>query len=290
MCIIIVKKHEGQTISTQQLKAALKNNPDGVGLMYYDQAGKLKIYKTDKPRIREILALTSELRSYAIHFRLATHGDITTENCHPFTFGGNSRALMHNGILPNAHRLSDNHRITDTQGYINEYLEPLIAKDKKTNIDWQAIGMHIKQYNKFVVAEKGHLVIVNEDSGISYKGNWYSNAGAFNAVELAEIYQRPEYTTSRLYSPGFADRRPTFKANEARKIKNVDKETSFYTSLAYTLEDWTNQDTEFFTDAELLDLVAQCMGYESAYDCLENNDYNDYSNLDGITDSQYYIY
>jgi glutamine amidotransferase len=35
------------------------------------------------------------------HSRLATHGDTTLDNCHPFTLGGDTRTVLaHNGVLP----------------------------------------------------------------------------------------------------------------------------------------------------------------------------------------------
>jgi glutamine amidotransferase len=45
---------------------------------------------------------TKYLDGYAIwHARLATHGSMTVENCHPFKVGGDERTyLAHNGILP----------------------------------------------------------------------------------------------------------------------------------------------------------------------------------------------
>lgn len=267
MCIIIVKSKKGQTIPTAHFKNALRSNPDGVGLMYY-QKGKLTIYRQLTPSLRDILALVSTLDEYAIHFRLATHGDINAANLHPFTFAKNAKALMHNGILPEATALSENHKITDTEGYIKKYLS------NQKVIDWDKVSAHIKSYNKFVVAEDRTLKIINKDAGVEYEGNWYSNAGAFTMAELDDIYERVDYRTTKLYSPGFYDKSRTNRKPNAIKI------TEFYTSLAQVLEEFTGLDTEFYSDEDLLNLVAHCLGHENALDCLGYDvDFDDvYSN------------
>lgn len=104
MCVIVTSE-QGQPIpDLMTLTAMTYTNPDGTGIAWYGSQG-LHVYHTIDPEHavawiinhRDMLTENPCL----IHFRLATHGQVSHENTHPFTYqldNGETGYIAHNGI------------------------------------------------------------------------------------------------------------------------------------------------------------------------------------------------
>lgn len=179
MCIIILNK-EG-VLPESQLKNASQRNPDGAGIMY---AVKGVLHHRKSLQNSEIISEYYRVRNafpeapIALHFRIATDGGVTTDNCHPYPVNPDMM-LMHNGILTN---YANRHTaMSDTRLFIADiltHITPLeIFKPHMAKLIEQAIGS-----SKFVIMHKnGEVIIVNEGVGVwsKDKRNWYSNQSAF---------------------------------------------------------------------------------------------------------------
>lgn len=99
MCIILV----GQVSEIRKvgLEDAWACNPDGGGIAYPDNRGKVKTIKglMTLDALRDALSTVSRSTKIALHLRLATHGSVSQANTHPFPIGRSGSVLMHNGIL-----------------------------------------------------------------------------------------------------------------------------------------------------------------------------------------------
>ena len=114
MCIAIIKNKNIELPSEDILRICFNNNPDGAGFVL-NRNGVNYIYKGyfTFDGFLKALKLVSPLKeeSLMIHFRVATHGKINIENCHPFPIDGyfknmlkpiyatNSDVMIHNGKL-----------------------------------------------------------------------------------------------------------------------------------------------------------------------------------------------
>jgi glutamine amidotransferase len=91
------------TPDMERFAVAAQNNPDGFGFAIL---GKDKIYKEHGMNFKQVaekfIDMRKTLQGPAIfHFRWATHGSETVDNCHPFSLGNDPMSVMgHNGILP----------------------------------------------------------------------------------------------------------------------------------------------------------------------------------------------
>lgn len=144
MCIIIAKNPGVNLPSKKVLKSCFNSNPDGAGIMY-NQGGKVNIAKgfMDFKSFWQFHQDRKFDRSTAIvyHFRIATAGGTSPENCHPFPISDNEEllkklsiegediALCHNGIIP----INTPKHLSDTQVFIKDILAgvkgELIAKN-----------------------------------------------------------------------------------------------------------------------------------------------------------------
>jgi len=179
MCLAIYKP-KNATLSKQHLKNGFKANDDGAGFVISD-GSKLMTYKgffdfdsfyhSFKPYNRAGV-------SALVHFRFATHGAISAENCHPFSISEDLSAI-HNGVL--AWRSTD--KESDTACFIADTMRPLgecgielFKHPAYRLLVEKAIGEH----NKIALLSAcGEVVLFNEHKGGAHwaYGVWWSNRG-----------------------------------------------------------------------------------------------------------------
>jgi predicted glutamine amidotransferase len=99
MCILIAKNKNVRKMTTDEIKNSSENNPDGFGMAWVER-GKIKSLHTFD--VKDIIKKNNELPDNApiiYHFRIATHGSVKLNNCHPFISHNKDVAFGHNGIL-----------------------------------------------------------------------------------------------------------------------------------------------------------------------------------------------
>ena len=190
MCVICVyEPTKTNLISRTELDAIVLTNPDGFGVMYYENT-ELKTGKQYNPNLaimqqiawdmlQSAEAIAMKNNSYlAIHARIATHGEVCDANCHPFEFA-NGHMLMHNGILSGYGSTT----LSDTEEYAREldYMEAKYPGILGDEIFQDMIGSAISS-NKFVIAtptrditKVAKFLIINEHLGKVDSNKWYSN-------------------------------------------------------------------------------------------------------------------
>lgn len=197
MCLL--HTHNADTKLTDVwIKDFYTTNPDGIGVMYSekDEAGvphlivKKFLPKTAADAV-QIYNENIKGRDCAVHWRMATHGDIDMVNCHPYEIVGYDQQdpifFMHNGVLSNGN-WKDKTK-SDTWWYAHDYLKPLLdpSVGGDPNLAFKApfkeiLGDSIGASNKFVLMDRfGNMAIINEDAGVHWNGMWLSNTYAWSA-------------------------------------------------------------------------------------------------------------
>jgi hypothetical protein len=131
--------------------------------------------KAGKRARRYLSWLVEKNEPYAVHWRMATHGEVTRNLCHPFRTQTGA-LVMHNGVITETARYSSKED-SDTSLFVRDYLfdAPHPAADGALAY-YRLIGTLIGRSNKLLVLHDETFHIVNEDSGVwSAEGIWYSN-------------------------------------------------------------------------------------------------------------------
>ena len=177
MCVIIYQP-SGKTLTKQAVQNCWNANRDGGGYMF-SVGGKVVIRKGFFGFAKFWRSYRSDYlgmgkgQDFVLHMRIATHGKIDAENCHPFRIDANT-AFCHNGIIRNIF-VPANSPLSDTALFGQQILQEL----PKTWLHNDAIVELVEKYlggNKIAVLDKkGDVWLFNENLGLWDGGIWYSN-------------------------------------------------------------------------------------------------------------------
>ena len=181
MCIAIYKP-AGAWAQKAYLRESFRANPHGAGYAFFKD-GKITVKKGFFTFEDFWKAYDEDISSAVpalIHFRIATIGAKTEDNCHPFVFDGG--VMMHNGPCLNREHCSGdkaNDR-SDSRQFAEDFLGEL-CKLGMTAMQFQSDPMkrligYFAGYEKIVTMfDTGEVVIYNEKQGHWAEGCWWSN-------------------------------------------------------------------------------------------------------------------
>ena len=206
MCIIIVA-NKNKKIPNEHIELANELNHDGFGISA-SVNNKLFVYKSISMNSDDIIKLYNSIRQVAIgdivlHFRLATHGDISDKLCHPF-YVNKDLVMFHNGIISDSVSGYNgyNKNESDTKAFANNVLKNFKKGFQNNETIMNMISKTVEEYNKLCFLDNtGKTTYTSSDKWIEYKGILYSNSGIFYEGEDYR-YINPatmEYTTEDYY-------------------------------------------------------------------------------------------
>jgi glutamine amidotransferase len=262
MCLAIYKPADTAPDWTAY-KNGFEDNPDGWGFAVVDNGELL-----DATGIGNFEEFRTNFEPFAhkqaiIHFRWATHGSKTVDNCHPFVHG--DLAMIHNGIV-NICTKSDESR-SDTYHFMDKVIIPMYERDRdfflQSDVKYTMELAH--SGSKFVLLRAdGQYAIWNEDDGVKEKdGHWYSNTG---------------YLTSRYYGSYWSRGSSTTTATKSRSIivpsgatlsdvkDEADEEKAKFIDLDWTKADWDRWADSVDSDSRLATLNDDDTAAEEATD------------------------
>ena len=182
MCILI--HHSATTAFNNEMLADFYSyNPDGFGVMYGD-GKKIHVTKSlgSAKEIADLYRDIAEGRECIIHYRMKTHGNVDTANCHPYRIT-DELWVAHNGILSASNPLRP--EMSDTWHLIEYIIKPIAETnpDLIFDPDWQKyLGALIGSSNKLGFAHAdGRFAIINRKSGVEFMDAWLSNTYAWSA-------------------------------------------------------------------------------------------------------------
>lgn len=197
MCIAILKP-KGMDISKEILQTCSEANPDGMGFAYID---KDRMYIKKFMEFDEFYKAFKKVKNKStmlIHFRIATHGKVELDNCHPF-FLNSRMALIHNGVISG---YGDKEKKSDTRDFIDRVIGNISWKQWKNPSFRELVGKSIG-YSKLAILDiTGDYYIINEDKGYWDNGIWYSNKSYEPKKKVTYItYPTTTTNTSKDYDP-----------------------------------------------------------------------------------------
>ena len=206
MCIIIVA-NKNKKIPNEHIKLANELNCDGFG-MSASVNNKLFVYKSISINSDDIIKLYNSIRQVTtgdivLHFRLATHGDISDKLCHPF-YVNKDLVMFHNGVIRdsvsgyNGHNKNE----SDTKAFVNNVLKNFKKGFQNNKTIMNMISTSVGEYNRLCFLDStGQTTYTSSDKWVEYNGILYSNPDIFYEGEDYR-YINPatmEYTTEDYY-------------------------------------------------------------------------------------------
>lgn len=170
MCIAILKPKD-KILSKDILKTCCENNPDGMGFAYIDgDTMYIKKYMKFNDFYKDYKEVETK-SNMLIHFRIATHGKVEIDNCHPFWLN-HRMALIHNGIISG---YGERNTKSDTRDFIDKVIGKISWKLMK-NPSYRELISKAIGYSKLAILDiTGDYWIINEKDGYWNDGVWFSN-------------------------------------------------------------------------------------------------------------------
>lgn len=198
MCIAIYLP-KGKILSKDTLLKCNDSNPDGFGFAFFDNDKRLNILKeVDETKIEKHIKRFMYFRNkfidkpFLVHFRIATHGKIIKECCHPFVVNKNL-VFCHNGILSNEFGATKDGNFSDTMLFNKNILQELDKKDLEYMLKGKNLVLkrllegYIGNGNKMIFLDKNdNYCILNERLGVWDNGIWYSNT-SYKRIKIQQI-------------------------------------------------------------------------------------------------------
>ena len=192
MCIAIAQPKGTRVLTIDELEKGWGTNPDGGGYAYIDEDNRIQaVYSMDKDafilQYLESYATYGASSPFMVHMRIATHGSVSLNNCHPFEVelsGEGDMYFMHNGIIDNMEKDIEGTDLTDTEG-LAKFVFPSMRDGWLDNPHMVDFIETFIDYSKLVFLTTSpnlskNLYILNDDNGVwSKDGIWYSNYSCF---------------------------------------------------------------------------------------------------------------
>lgn len=213
MCLIAYMP-ANKRLTLEECFTALKANADGYGIMYPDGRGGLNIIKNRRSCQKEFAADYASVPHdvpVAIHWRLATRGEVKNANTHPFlvvsgdeTSHGLDVAMMHNGTID----IESPELRSDSWAFANDLVRPLLLRDPDLlyeaafqDLLLARIGGYGESWgypNRLLFMDgSGTVVIINESTGWWLRGCWLSNNCSIGAKPRLSLYGGKTKTKSK---------------------------------------------------------------------------------------------
>lgn len=182
MCLLTFMP-KGETISYENARRGAISNPDGFGFAIHTSTAILTDHDMNFEKLWTRFTVARKVQDgpALLHFRIATHGEVNTDNCHPFYIGDEEHSVIaHNGILPIPVPITENR--SDTRLFAEIVLPHCGGVER---LDDDVFFKELEEWSfgsKMVImtinpATKCDWYIVNESSGHWGADKiWYSNS------------------------------------------------------------------------------------------------------------------
>jgi len=186
MCLVIHKPRDAR-IPEELLASAAEFNPDGFGILSFDESRGFDLRRRSRTSAAELLRLYRERQSLecVLHLRYRTRGAISLDNTQPLRIT-NDLYMVHNGTID-----LDLHAPgrSDTWHLIDDYLRPILRRRPELIYDAafeRLIRAWTGEHNRFVFmdARRGATIVVNRESGVAWSGLWLSNSRWFDTTRF----------------------------------------------------------------------------------------------------------
>jgi len=195
MCVIVYQP-SGCELSGNKFNQCWKHNNDGGGYSYI-RHGKIKLKRGFFDR-KDMLTSYREDRTenddspFLLHFRIATQGELSTANTHPFMVR-DDLVMAHNGHIMGQHHKTK----SDTHMFVLNVLRELPKKFEDDAAIIELLDGYIGTDKMVFMRADGGVMIMNQSWGKADKasGCWFSNDSYKKRKFTANTTKTADYTS-----------------------------------------------------------------------------------------------
>ena len=265
MCLLTLMPKD-VTISYEKASRSARSNPDGFGFAIHVGNAILTDHDMDFERLWTRFTNARKIQSgpAMFHFRIATHGNLDTDNCHPFYIGEDTQSVIgHNGILPipvpvgesrsdsrlfaeivlphcgGVERLDDEIFFKELESWSRGSKMVIMTVNPATKADWYIVNEQDGHWGKDLVWYSNYSYIPYVYTTYPY-GSMY-DTGGWSAKTTSTV---PTTSTDSNYELSFDDDDEEVRDYNAGWSDQIEVESYLLDEL-YASVEWTNQVLKF---------------------------------------------
>jgi hypothetical protein len=168
MCLAVVLPPQGN-ISRHHLRRAWDKNPHGCGFAYVGNEGLVaeRYLHGFKRFYRQLCSAraANPNSNFLVHFRKASIGSVSIENCHPFILGPQGDiAVVHNGTLSQYKSMDSGE--SDTARFCREVLSSLPPRWWESSPLKMLVEMFLEKSRVAILTRENEVIILNQGEWI----------------------------------------------------------------------------------------------------------------------------
>jgi hypothetical protein len=279
MCLAIMKP-KGKPILEEYLHNGWLNNDDGAGFCYIDENKQFVIHKSMTYEgfidvYKEAVERYGNISDFLIHFRIASKGKTTIDNCHPFIVD-KDRVIIHNGTLYNI-AIDKGDGRSDTKVFAEDWLSQLPADWEDNKILHLMVEDFISSGSKICMLHRTKgIYIYNEDRGLWTDGVWYSNKSYekhithnFNSMVTTTFYSFKWGRMVTLEESKKMTQQETYEHRNWDLIRKGDKKLTANNSI---IGNWIQCDLckDYDISDNMIDMMGDHANQQWCWDCYKD--------------------
>lgn len=163
-------------LTEDEFENCWNSNEDGGGFSYIDEGGKLVIFKSlDLDELKKLWkehhTKHSPYSPFLLHFRAASAGLITTDNCHPFS-PNPKVAFIHNGTI---HKMPNDKERSDTRIFSEDYLTKLPHNFLNNPTIMVMMAEYLGTNKIAFLGTDGETLVTNKSQWVTHNDALFSN-------------------------------------------------------------------------------------------------------------------
>jgi predicted glutamine amidotransferase len=164
-------------ITKDIMRLCWTNNSDGAGYMFV--AGSKLVIKKGfykfKPLYKSFFRDQQDNKTskFVLHFRIASRGSMSVNNCHPHTIIQDTLAMVHNGTILNDAKMNEGD--SDSVIFAKQFLAKLPSNFYMNETYSYLLDKYLNRNKVIVLDSQNNHHVYNEYLGVWDNGVWYSN-------------------------------------------------------------------------------------------------------------------
>lgn len=187
MCMIVYKPAGVRPPSMRLLEKFAHRNPHGFGFVFFDGDSPSLLKTLDSSLFLDELSKAPSDPAWLLHFRYATSGSKSRNNCHPWFLEDSPYVFAHNGTVS---KFAWDNGLTDSENFLRHFVTPRWLHSRSL----QSVGKGVGSF-----ARSSRFILTSGEKTL-LAGGWFLHRAGWFCSRPSQSYDRHAFSVP-MYIP-----------------------------------------------------------------------------------------